>query len=171
MDYQIHSANNWLSKVGAYIDENNKLVLPDKSVILPLTHASEGMDEFRVAKNYHDQMKAIQSIAFNVRAADTSFFDELARRLNSQLPQKYLCGHCIRKNASPLLVKLRRRVNARVLHIADKGLPIHPDAFPQTTRYYKEFLELPLVDVTKLGNRSIQQCPKCEERFAKEIKR
>lgn len=166
----INSPNDWMAKAGAYVDINSELHMPLECVMLPMSQASEGVEDYQNATNFGKKMKAVQHISLNVRIADTAYFKSFAALVNKQILEQHgisVCEHCLRKASSPKLVDLRRKNNEKIIHVMEKGglAMIHPSHFPLSLEYYDEFLRLPLMNFTDVKYLKVALCEKCEERL------
>lgn len=160
----LHSANDWLTKAGARI-QANRVILPHTYLLVPLTLASEGIVDFRAAKNLSERIKHAVVVALMVRIADSAFYNVLAKMLNAANPhQQNLCGNCLRGQICGTKMRdLRREINTKIIHKMESAIVIEDSDLSAIERYYEEIFRLPLVDPVEFPERKITLCQKCAQ--------
>jgi hypothetical protein len=160
---QIHSSNDWLVKAGAKY-EQGRLELPIKSLLAPMTLASESIVSFRNSTNLNDRIKHGIVVVSMVRTADTAYFTKVAKMIaerNNRI--LILCQHCIRGKLWPTKIKKYRRLaNQNIIHKMEKGLPINNNDLKVVELYYEEMFKHPLMNPISWGRQSgMKMCPDC----------
>src|SRR5690554_7757826 len=84
---EIVSANNWLSKAGARLQDES-IELPHHFVLVPLTIASEAIVDFRKQDDLSSKIKAGLVVATMDRVADTAFYNKISELINRQSPNR-----------------------------------------------------------------------------------
>lgn len=161
----IKSPNGWLQRAGAYVDDQSRMQLPHKFLIMPMALASEAVEKYNSSDSYAEKIQAVQAIAINTRSADTVFFKRIAGILteaNKGSSRIKLCEHCVRGGLFPTdLKRLRHLVNDRIIHRMEKVSFIDQADFDLAVAYYDEMFKLPLMDPVDWNESHVQLCDRC----------
>ncbi len=163
-NHEFDSANNWLERAGACI-RNNKPIMPHLFLTVPMNAASEAVEIYNNDDSYNSRLKAVQTIALNVRTAETAFFKRIAKILkevNKQLGIE-ICHYCIRNHMFGTNFKeLRKLANSKIIHRMEEEAMISVEDFQIAIDYYNEMFKLPLVDpITWKETKGIPMCKNC----------
>ncbi|MEL7666499.1 MAG: hypothetical protein AAGU06_03700 [Candidatus Shapirobacteria bacterium] len=172
--YTITSPSNWLNKIGVKIDENGKMILSMKFVLIPISIASEELEKYKEELLWGEKIKIIQSIALNVRNAETKYFESWSQSIimaNQNFPSTFPCSECFSKTMSPShlrlisnseLSKLREEVNNKIIHVTENNKILIPSLIDQAKQYYDAFLKMNLFHFPEIKNMPILFCKKHE---------
>jgi len=160
--YTITSPSNWFNKVGVKVNENGKMVLPMKFLLIPISIASEELEKYKEELLWGEKIKIIQSISLNVRNAETKYFESWSHSIimaNQNFPSVFPCSECFSKTMSPShlrlicnpeLSKLREEVNNKIIHVTENNKILIPNLINQAKQYYGTFLKMNLFNFPKI---------------------
>lgn len=166
----ITSANNWLVKAGAYLD-NDEVNLPHKFLLVPMTLASEAIVEFRKHKDIGSRIKHGLVVVSMVRIAETAFYNWVSTILNNNnesVPN--ICQHCVRGQIfGTNLKELRRVANRNIIHKMERGTceVIGEKDLNIVEFYYAEIFKLPLMGPVSFPERTLKLCDYCKKKWRK----
>ncbi len=162
-DGTIISPNDWLKKVGAFV-ENRQLALPHECILIPLSAASRAVEIFNTSTEYTQKLESALLIALSVRVAETAFYNKFAKWFEVQSQTK-MCDHCIRNSKvfnNDEVKKYRKLCNEKIIHVMENQSMINPNDLIYAINYYDEVLKLPLIDPIKITSEfKITVCDKC----------
>lgn len=174
---QIVSANDWLRKAGAFIDENDNLHLPMLHISVSMTAASRCIEQYNEALLLHEKIPLVQSIAVSVRSADTSYFQrwsEIVIENNRHTWRKlFECFNCftktfsansLREQVAPQLRDLRELANTENVHVLEGAVTIKLEQLRVAFDYYDCFLELNLMHYPAIDTLEKKKCKTCEKK-------
>lgn len=164
---ELVSANDWLSKAGAFLD-GDSVVLPHGFLLIPMTLASESILEFRKAENIAAKIKSGLVVVTMVRIADTAFYTKVASVLNAENPSlPNLCHNCIRGQICKSQMKtFRKAANSHVIHKMESGEVINFNDLGIVEKYYSEIFNLPLMNPIQFSEtQNLKLCDRCKRKW------
>ncbi len=167
----ITSANDWLVKAGAHL-VGDKVILPHKFLLVPMTLASEAIVEFRKQKEIGSRIKHGLIVVSMVRMADTAFYKTVSNIINNQNKSTpNICQHCIRGQLCGTNMKKYRQIaNKQIIHKMESGTVgmITKEDLEMVEPYYEEMFKLPLIDPISFPERKgLSLCQNCKKKWAK----
>ena len=166
---ELVSANDWLQKAGAYID-GDRVVLPHKFLLVPMTLASEAIIEYKQHENIGAKIKFGLLVVVMIRIADTAFYNNLAKLMNQANPNvPNICQHCIRGQICGTEMKsYRQEANKNIIHKMENNEIINFNDLEIVEKYYNEIFKLPLMDpVSFPEKKDLRLCNLCSKKWQK----
>jgi hypothetical protein len=179
MSAEIVSPNNWITKAGAYLSSEDKLVLPMKLTLVPLNNASKCIEEFEDNLQLDVRIRLVQTIGLNVRNADKAYFNEwssilIEKNIHNETAvhlfggckncfQKSLSANALREHVSPKLKQLSDANNTKIVHSMDTGTILQETDFHVAFDYYNCFMELNLMHFPEVKSLPTLKCKTCEK--------
>ena len=164
---ELVSSNDWLQKAGAYI-EGERVVLPHKFLLVPMTLASEALIEYRQYENIASKIKYGLVVVVMIRIADTAFYKNLVKILNQASPNvPNICPNCIRGQICGTEMKsYRQAANKNIIHKMENNEIINFDDLEIVEKYYSEIFKLPLMDPISFPERkNLKLCDACRKKW------
>ena len=171
---QIVSKNNWLTRAGAFVDEKDHLHLPMKHIAVSMTNASHCIEQYEESLPHDEKLRLIQTLALNVRSADTAYFKHWSKALvslNGQNWKRFFgCFNCFTKKLSPEslrahvlppLKEAREHVNVKIIHSLENAVTVRSEDFGVAFTYYDLFFQLNMMSYPAIHNLQKLKCKEC----------
>lgn len=171
---QIVSKNNWLTRAGAFLDEKDHLHLPMKHIVVSMTNASHCIEQYQESLPHDEKLRLVQTLALNVRSADTAYFKQWSKTLVSSNDQNWKrlfeCFNCFTKTLSPEslrarvlppLNEAREHVNVKIIHSLENAITVKAEDFESAFTYYDLFFQLNLMSYPAIYNLQKLKCKEC----------
>lgn len=162
---KIISPNNWVEKIWWKINADGTPILPQISILIPMTTASKSVVKYKNTKDYIEKIELSLLISLTVRIAETSFYNNFTKIFINKWAK--VCHHCIRKSKNfnnEEVLNYRQLCNEKIIHHMENDIIINPDDLDLSIKYYESVLKLPLLEVITIDKAfSIQVCDKCKK--------
>ncbi len=171
---QIVSKNNWLTRAGAFLDKRDNLHLPMKHIVVSITNASHCIEQYEESLPHDEKLRLVQTLALNVRSADTAYFKQWSKALVSLNDKNWRslfgCFNCftralspesLRAHVLPLLKEARELVNVKIIHSLENSVTVKSDDFEVAFTYYDLFFHLNLMSYPAVHNLQKLKCKEC----------
>ena len=171
---QIVSKNDWLVRAGAFLDEKDHLHLPMKHIVVSMTNASHCIEQYQESLPHDEKLRLVQTLALNVRSADTAYFKQWSKTLVSSNDQNWKrlfgCFNCftktlspesLRARALPSLKEARDHVNVKIIHSLENAITVKSEDFEVAFSYYDLFFKLNLMSYPAIYNLQKLKCKEC----------
>ena len=176
---EIVSKNNWLTRAGSFLDKEDNLHLPMNNILVSMTNASHCIEQYQESLSHDEKLRLVQTLALNVRSADTAYFKQWSKALVSLNDQNWKslfeCFNCFTKTLSPeslrahvfpQLKEIRELVNIKIIHSLENSITVKSEDFQVAFDYYDMFFQLNLMSYPAITNLQKLKCKECTRKLS-----